>query len=142
MLNHYLETAIKDLKNIQKLIDDDIKDIKAANHESLFERSKVKEHAIVEFENKKAYIDNEILKLSRQNPDKELAQILNVQQQDLLDELKSSLLTLKEKNKYFAKLLLSVSEFYNSLYSKMIPTESNGYGPNVAKKTSLLEVKG
>ncbi len=141
MLNHYLETAIQDLKNIQKLIEDDVRDIKSANHDALFERSKIKEHAIVTFENKKALIDNEILNLSKKNPEMELQDILSQKQQELLDEMKQELLTLKEKNKYFAKLLLSVSEFYNSLYSKMLPTENDGYGPNVAKKTSLFELK-
>jgi hypothetical protein len=141
MLNHYLETAIKDLQNIQKLIENDIEDIKEAKHESLFERSKIKEHAIVTFENKKAYIDNEILKLSKQNPEKELQELLSDEQQNLLDQLKQNLLTLKEKNRYFAKLLLSVSEFYNSLYSKMLPTEDDGYGPKMAKKTTLFELK-
>lgn len=141
MLNHYLQTAIEDLNNIKKLIDDDIKDIKEANHESLFERSKVKEHAIVEFENKKAFIDNEIVKISQKNSEKDLSELLSQKQQDLLDELKESLIELKEKNRYFAKLLLNVSEFYNSLYSKMLPTEDNGYGPNRAKKTTLFEMK-
>jgi len=141
MLNHYLETSIKDLEYIKKLIEDDIVDIKEAKHESLFERSKVKEHAIVTFENKKAFIDNEILKISRQNEGKDLQDILTQEQLELLDELKNSLIDLKEKNRYFAKLLLSVSEFYNSLYKKMLPTETNGYGPDIAKKTTLFELK-
>ena len=141
MLNHYLETSIKDLDYIKKLIDDDIGDIKEAKHESLFERSKVKEHAIVTFENKKAFIDNEILKISQQNAGKELQELLSQEQLELLDQLKNSLIELKEKNRYFAKLLLNVSEFYNSLYKKMLPTESDGYGPNIAKKTTLFELK-
>ncbi|MGM0532916.1 MAG: hypothetical protein ACQERK_00305 [Campylobacterota bacterium] len=141
MLNHYLETAIKDLKNIQNLIDSDIEDIKQARHDALFERSKIKEHAIVTFENKKAFIDNEIVKLSQQNSGTQLEQLLSDKQQDLLDQLKQELLTLKEKNRYFAKLLLNVSEFYNSLYTRMLPTETDGYGPGKAKKTSLFELK-
>ncbi len=141
MLNHYLETAIKDLKNIQNLIDSDIEDIKQARHDALFERSKIKEHAIVTFESKKAFIDNEIVKLSRQNSGTQLEQLLSDKQQDLLDQLKQELLTLKEKNRYFAKLLLNVSEFYNSLYTRMLPTETDGYGPGKAKKTSLFELK-
>ena len=142
MLTHYLKSAIKDLEQIEKYIKDDIKDIKEANHESIFKRTKTKEELIITFENKKALIDNEILKIVQQNQNEELENLISPLDKELLDKLKENLQSLKETNKYFAKLLLAVSEFYNSLYSKMLPTENFGYGNMVAKKEAIFELKG
>jgi DNA repair exonuclease SbcCD ATPase subunit len=133
MLNHYLKSAVDDIKNLIVITLNDIDDIKEAKHEILFERNKTKEDILIAFENKKAMIDNEIIKLSEANGDKELEDILSEETKELLDELKNKLEELKDVNKRYARMVLSVGEFYNSMLEQVVPsgatygnTQANG----------------
>lgn len=141
MLSHYLNKALSDLDQLITLTDTDIEDIKLAKHELIFERSKIKEELISSFQNKKALIDNEISKLIEAYPDREIEHLLPKEEQDQLKVLKEKLLDLKLLNKRYAKLVLTVSEFYNSLLERMVPTEMNGYEKVAQKHRSLLEVR-
>lgn len=141
MLSHYLNKALNDLDQLITLTDTDIEDIKLAKHESIFDRSKIKEELISSFQNKKAMIDNEISKLMEAYPDRDIEHLLPQEEQDQLKALKEKLLDLKVLNKRYAKLVLTVSEFYNSLLERMVPTEMNGYEKVAQKHRSLLEVR-
>jgi len=66
--------------------------------------------------------------------------LLPQEEQDQLTHLKEKLLALKALNKHYAKLVLSVSEFYNSLLERMVPVEMHGYQKVTPKHRSLLEV--
>jgi hypothetical protein len=57
----------------------------------------------------------------------------------LLDQFKEKLFELKELNKNYARQVLSVGEFYNSLLEELIPTEMDGYN-KVASSASSLKV--
>ena len=59
-------------------------------------------------------IDYEISLLMTQNPDKDLPQLLNEEQHASLDDLKMELSNLRDTNKTYAKLVLTVSNLYNS----------------------------
>ncbi len=140
MLSHYLNKALGDLDQLISLTDKDIEEIKLAKHETIFERAKIKEELITSFQNKKALIDNEIAKQMEAHPDVELEHLLSNEDQEHLKALKTKLLDLKSLNKHYAKLVLSVSEFYNSLLERMVPVEMNGYEKVAPKHRSLLEV--
>jgi len=141
MLSHYLNKALSDLDQLIALTQTDIDDIKLAKHEIIFDRSKIKEELISSFQNKKAMIDNEISKLMEAYSDRELEHLLSQEDQDHLKSLKDKLFDLKSLNKRYAKLVLTVSEFYNSLLERMVPTEMNGYEKVAQKHRSLLEVR-
>lgn len=141
MLSHYLEKALNDLDQLTNLTQTDIDDIKLAKHEQIFDRSKIKEELISAFQNKKALIDNEISKMMQAHPDLELENLLSTEDQAQLSDLKNKLFTLKTLNKRYAKLVLTVSEFYNSLLERMVPTEMNGYEKVPRKHRSLLEIR-
>ena len=141
MLSHYLNKALSDLNQLITLTQQDIDDIKLAKHEAIFDRSKIKEEFISSFQNKKAMIDNEISKLMEAYPDRELEHLLSEEDLEHLKSLKSQLLDLKTLNKRYAKLVLTVSEFYNSLLERMLPTEMHGYEKVTKKHRSLLEVR-
>ncbi|MFW5990554.1 MAG: hypothetical protein ACOCP1_04030, partial [Campylobacterales bacterium] len=111
-----------------------------ARHEELFKRNKLKEELVGSFENKKLLIDNEITKLTRKNPNKQVDEILEGEIKDLLSELQSSLLELKTINKNYARMVLGVSEFYNSLLDKLLPKESSGY-KGVSPKASFIKLE-
>ena len=141
MLSYYLTGAVNDLKQLVKMSEQDIEDIKLARNEPQFERRKIKEDTLASFENKKAMIDHEISKLMTQNPDTSLDELLNEDENTSLSNLKSALATLRDVNKKYAKMVLSVSSFYNTLLERIIPTEMNGYTKQTSKDSSFLEIR-
>jgi hypothetical protein len=70
-----------------------------------------------------------------------MAELLNDEQHAALQQLKSKLKELSEVNKKYAKMVLSVGTFYNSLLERVIPTEMEGYTRVTSKKASFLEVR-
>lgn len=141
MLGHYLTKALEDLEQLITMTHDDIEDIKLANHESIFSRAALKEELITAFQNKKSLIDNEIAKKMQAYPEEELKHLIEKEQLDQLGALKERLHHLKEQNRRYARLVLSVSEFFNSLLEKMVPVEMHGYKKVTPKHRSILEVR-
>ena len=141
MLSHHLRSALGDLKDIIKITELDMLDIKEAKHDSQFERLSLKEEKLKSFESKKAMIDYEISSLMNSNPDKDLPQLLDVEQHDSLDELRTELTNLRDINKRYAKLVLVVSNLYNTFLERIVPTEMQGYNKVASKNSSILEIR-
>ena len=141
MLSHHLKSALSDLQDLIKITESDIADIKEAKNDPQFERLSLKEDKLKSFEQKKAMIDHEISTLMTANPDKELPKLINEEQHTLLDELKVELSNLREVNKHYAKLVLTVSNLYNTFLERLIPTEMQGYTKVASKDPSILEVR-
>jgi len=141
MLSHHLQNALTDLKDIIKITESDIEDIQVAQHDPQFDRLSLKDEKLKSFEAKKAMIDHEISSLMTSNPDVELPQLLNEEQHKLLDELKVELNNLREVNKHYAKLVLVVSNLYNTFLERLVPTEMQGYQKVASKDPSILEVR-
>lgn len=141
MLSHHLQGALNDLKDLIELTQADINDIKEAKNEPQFDRLSLKEEKIKSFESKKAMIDHEISSLMTTNPDKDLPQLLSEEQHESLSQLKTHLSTLRDVNKHYAKLVLVVSNLYNTFLEKLVPTEMQGYQKVASKNPSLLEIR-
>ena len=141
MLSNHLQNALNDLRDIIKITESDIEDVKVAEHDAQFKRLPLKDEKLKSFEAKKAIIDYEISSLMTNNPDTKLPQLLDEQQHELLDELKVELLNLREINKKYAKLVLIVSNLYNSFLERLIPSEMQGYNKVPSKDPSILEVR-
>lgn len=141
MLSHYLQNALKDLKDIIAFSEKDIEDIREAKHEPQFERIALKEERLKSFEQKKAMIDHEISKLMTAEPQKKLPELLSDEQHRSLDELKQELTRLREVNQKYAKMVLGVSSFYNTLLERVMPTEMQGYQKKASKEAAFLEVR-
>ncbi len=141
MLSHYLQNALGDLRDLISFSEKDILDIKEAKHEAQFDRMKLKEEKLKSFEQKKSMIDHEISKLMTSNPDRALPELLDEQQHHYLEDLKSELSNLRTINQRYAKLILGVSSFYNTLLERVVPTEMQGYNKVASKDASFLEVR-
>lgn len=141
MLSHHLQGALADLRDIIDITKSDIDDIKVAKHDPQFDRLSLKEEKIKSFETKKAMIDHEISSLMTKNPDLELPELLNDEQHKALDELREELSNLRDINKKYAKLVLTVSNLYNSFLERLVPTEMDGYESKASKDPSILEVR-
>ena len=140
MLSHHLQSASKNLRDLIEITQKDIADIKEASHDAQFDRREIKEEKLRSFENAKAMIDHEIAKLMTQNPHKDLIQLLSEEEANELSAMKEALSELREVNNRYAKMVLSVSTFYNSLLEKVIPTEMDGYTSKASQNSSLLKV--
>lgn len=141
MLSHHLQNALQDLEDLITITKADIEDIKKAQHDHQFERLSIKEEKIKSFETKKAMIDHEISSLMTSHPDVELPQLLNETQHQLLDTLKIQLSELREVNKKYAKLVVVVSNLYNTFLERLVPTEMQGYNKVASKDSNILEVR-
>ena len=141
MLSHHLQGALTDLRDLINITQSDIDDIKEAKNDQQFERLKLKEEKLKNFETKKAMIDHEISSLMTTYPDKDLPQLLNQDQHNALDELKIELSNLREINKRYAKFVLSISNLYNTFLEKLVPTEMQGYNKVASKNAAILEVR-
>jgi uncharacterized linocin/CFP29 family protein len=141
MLSYQLQNAIKDLDKLISISLEDIDDIKEANHNPQFDRLLIKQEKITSFEQKKAMIDHEISKLMGLQPTKGLAELLNDEEHQQLESLKEHLSRLRDINQQYAKMVLSVGSFYNSLLEKVVPTQMQGYHSVVSKEASFLEVR-
>ena len=141
MLSHHLQNALQDLRDLIAITKSDIEDIKKAQHEHQFERLSIKAEKLKSFEAKKAMIDYEISSLMTAHPDAELSALLNEEQHMYLDELKVELENLREANKHYARLVLAVSNLYNTFLERIVPTEMQGYDKVASKDPSILEVR-
>ena len=141
MLLHYLKTSIEDIENLIELTEKDISDIKEAKHEALFKRTKIKNDLVKSFENKKSMLDNELIKLVKNSDNRSLEEILDDSQREMLDKMKNKLFILKQKNKEYARFVVTVSEFYNSLLDSVFPRDMDGYQKVNHKPASLLKIR-
>jgi hypothetical protein len=141
MLSHHLQGALSDLRDLIKITEADIADIKEAKNDSQFERLSLKDEKIKSFESKKAMIDHEISALMTAEPDKELSELLNEEQHQALSDLKAELSTLRVVNKKYAKFVLSISNLYNTFLERLVPTEMQGYNKVASKDSAILQVR-
>ena len=143
MLVHYLNLATESLQGLIDLTKTDINDIKEARHEKLFGKLKIKEEFVSSFEKYKNLIDNSIVEMAVSNPSLELKELLSEEQKDLLGDMREKLMELKQTNRHYAKLVVAVSSFYNSLLEQMLPPEEQrqGYDGLVQRKAGFLEAK-
>jgi hypothetical protein len=141
MLSHHLQNALNDLRDIIKITESDMEDIKVAKHDAQFQRLSLKEEKLKSFEAKKAIIDHEISSLMTNNSGVELTNLINQEQHKLLDELKIELATLRDVNKKYAKQVLVVSNLYNTFLERLIPTEMQGYTKTASKNPTILEIR-
>ena len=141
MLTHHLQNTLTDLDDLILMTQSDINDIKVAQHDPQFDRLSIKEEKIKSFEAKKAMIDYEISSLMSAHPDTELPQLLNAQQHQLLEELKVKLSSLRDVNKEYAKLVVIVSNLYNTFLERLVPTEMDGYNKVASKDSTILQVR-
>ena len=141
MLTYHLQNTLTDLDDLILMTQSDINDIKVAQHDPQFDRLSMKEEKIKSFEAKKAMIDYEISSLMSTHPDIELTELLNAQQHQLLEELKVKLSALYDVNKEYAKLVVIVSNLYNTFLERLVPTEMDGYNKVASKDSTILQVR-
>lgn len=127
MVEEHLDQAIKALKELLDITQKDIENIQKGDNSALDASTKRKGELVSEFEQAKRALDCELVKMAQENPQSNLADVLDNNVKERLAELKEVLLTLKEKNKNYAKSVLVVKEFLDSLAVKIFGGENSEY---------------
>ena len=141
MLVKYLNDAICNLEELIELSKLDMQDIKEANHDAIFQRLESKNNAVDMFDRNKDLARDAMFKLSKENPNKSIEEILSAESLMLIDKMRDGLKTLREINKNYAKSVVAVYEFYNSLLENLIPSQRDGYSNKLYSKVDLLRIE-
>jgi len=129
MLKQSLISINNTLDNLINITKQDIKDIKIANHEALFQRNELKEKYLQDFVQQKSQIDAILVKRSESGLD--ISQLINPEEDKLLGEFKEKLQEFYTIHKKFSKMALLVTNFYNNLMRKINGEEIDiGYQMN------------
>lgn len=141
MLVKFLNDAISNLEELIMISNLDMQDIKQANHNAIFERLESKNNAIAMFERNKDLARDAMLKLSMENPNKSIDELLDSDAVLLIDKMREGLKSLRDINKSYAKSVVAVYEFYNSLLESIVPSQRDGYSNKSYSKVDLLHIE-
>jgi len=139
MLENHLNNAIKELDTLITFTLEDIALIKEAQHEALSNKQDDKKHALVAFERTKSLLNHALLKITQES-NNALEEALNAEQSELLETFKVKLMQLKEVNIKYSKLVISVNEFYGTLFDRMFKFDSEGYQKTTPMPAAMLRV--
>lgn len=137
MIEKYLDETILALRELVKITQKDIANIQKADHSELDANTALKTKFISEFENAKKSLDLELVAMAKENPNTNLSDILTSEVKAKLSELRTTLLELKKINKEYAKSVVLVKDFFDTLSSKIFGSpEKNEYSSKAVKQNA------
>ncbi len=142
MLKRYLDEAMGVLDELIAQTTEDIEKIKLADHTKVDDSVKRKNELVKKFESVKSLLDKELLRVSRENGGANLSSILDDEVKSSLALMRSKLEELYSKNKEYAKYVVGVKEFFDSLLKNMFKGEQDGgYDKNGLRPESLFKTR-
>ena len=142
MLKRYLDEAMGVLDELIAQTTEDIEKIKLANHSKVDDSVRRKNELVKKFESVKSLLDKELLRVSKENGGANLSSILDDEVKSSLALMRSKLEELYSKNKEYAKYVVGVKEFFDSLLKNMFKGEQDGgYDKNGLRPESLFKTR-
>ena len=142
MLKRYLDEAMGVLDELIAQTTEDIEKIKLADHTKVDDSVRRKNELVKKFESIKSLLDKELLKVSKENGGANLSSILDDEVKSSLALMRSKLEELYSKNKEYAKYVVGVKEFFDSLLKNMFKGEQDGgYDKNGLRPESLFKTR-
>ena len=141
MLKRYLDEAMGVLDELIAQTTEDIEKIKLADHTKVDDSVKRKNELVKKFESVKSLLDKELLRVSRENGGVNLSSILDDEVKSSLALMRSKLEELYSKNKEYAKYVVGVKEFFDSLLKNMFKSESGNYDKEGLMPESLFKTR-
>ena len=142
MLKRYLDEAMGVLDELIAQTTEDIENIKLADHSKVDDSVRRKNELVKKFESVKSLLDKELLRVSRENGGANLSSILDDEVKTSLALMRSKLEELYSKNKEYAKYVVGVKEFFDSLLKNMFKGEQDGgYDKNGLRPESLFKTR-
>lgn len=125
MLKQLLDKANKTLGELIAQTRKDIQNIKSANHSAVNESVIIKNKLIREFEATKKDIDKALVALAKDN-EGSLSQSLDANSKESLANMRSQLEELHKINKEYARHVVSVKEFFDTMLKQMFTPDDDG----------------
>ena len=100
-----------------------------------------KNELVKKFESVKSLLDKELLRVSKENGGANLSSILDDEVKSSLTLMRSKLEELYSKNKEYAKYVVGVKEFFDSLLKNMFKSESGSYDKEGLTPESLFKTR-
>ena len=142
MLKRYLDEAMGVLDELIAQTTEDIENIKLADHSKVDDSVRRKNELVKKFESIKLLLDKELLRVSKENGGANLSSILDDEVKSSLALMRSKLEELYSKNKEYAKYVVGVKEFFDSLLKNMFKGEQDGgYDKNGLRPESLFKTR-
>lgn len=142
MLKRYLDEAMGVLDELIVQTTEDIEKIKLADHSKVDDSVRRKNELVRKFESVKSLLDKEFLRVSKENGGANLSSILDDEVKSSLALMRSKLEELYSKNKEYAKYVVGVKEFFDSLLKNMFKGEQDGgYDKNGLRPESLFKTR-
>ena len=142
MLKKYLDEAMGVLDELIAQTTEDIEKIKLADHSKVDDSVRRKNELVKKFESVKSLLDKELLRVSKENGGVNLSSILDDEVKSSLALMRSKLEELYSKNKEYAKYVVGVKEFFDSLLKNMFKGEQDGgYDKNGLRPESLFKTR-
>ena len=135
MLKQKLIEIIETLNKLINITQEDIKNIKIANHEAVFSNTLKKEELAERFYRLKTEIDTILVKRN-----KPIDKIFTQEEEKLFDEFREKLNKFHKLHKHFSRLAISVANFYNTLASQLKEESQIDYKTK-ASFSSKLQLK-
>ena len=139
-ISNQLQKLFSDIDELIALTREDIELVKKANHERIKNNNLEKEIFIKRFERNKELLNQKLLTLTNDNPDKTLEELLSKDEQEALFEFKNRLRKLRILNRDYARFVGVLNEFFSSLAAAVIPMKSDGYIMSRPQPASFLRV--
>ncbi|EGI5162275.1 flagellar protein FlgN [Campylobacter coli] len=142
MLKQRLDEVNAILTKLIELTQEDIENIKIAKHDTVASSVEEKNKLISEFSAAKKKLDSALVELNNSST-KGLSELLDEEDKQKLDELKKNLQTLHTTNKEYAKFVLIVKDFLDSLVNKMFDMNdgtNNAYGDKKTTPESIFKI--
>ena len=141
MLKRYLDEAMGVLDELIAQTTEDIEKIKLADHSKVDDSVRRKNELVKKFESVKSLLDKELLRVSKENGGANLSSILDDEVKSSLALVRSKLEELYSKNKEYAKYVVGVKEFFDSLLKNMFKSESGNYDKEGLTPESLFKTR-
>ena len=141
MLKRYLDEAMGVLDELIAQTTEDIEKIKLADHTKVDDSVRRKNELVKKFESIKSLLDKELLRVSKENGGANLSSILDDEVKSSLALMRSKLEELYSKNKEYAKYVVGVKEFFDSLLKNMFKSESGNYDKEGLTPESLFKTR-
>jgi hypothetical protein len=135
MLAQKITEATKTLNELIKITQEDIRNIKIANHDAVFSNTLKKEELAEKFYRLKTDIDT--ILVQRNKP---IDKIFTQEEEKLFDEFREKLNEFHKLHKHFSRLAISVANFYNALASQLKEESQIDYKTK-ASFSSKLQLK-
>ncbi|CAD7287028.1 flagellar export chaperone FlgN [Campylobacter suis] len=127
MLKQYINDAIGTLDGLIKTTEQDIENIKQAKHTAVDESVKTKNALIRKFEDTKRALDKELVRLSKIDGGQNLADVLDDEVKSKLVLMREKLETLNVKNREYARHVVLVKDFFDSLAKEIFKPQDGEY---------------